>query len=107
LEGGRRPVIQYCKRCGRPYYPAKARCYCGSTEFSEKVLDSTGTIVTFTIIHVPPAGFEPPLRVAIAEFSGGLKILGRLDEGVEPRIGDTVEAVERDGVVFFRRPGNR
>jgi uncharacterized OB-fold protein len=102
---GNRVTLQYCKRCGRTYYPPKARCYCGSTEFGEKTLDSTGTIVTYTVIHVPPAGFTPPLRVAIAEFNG-FKLLGRLWEGFEPRVGEPVEAVERDGVVFFRKPGD-
>ncbi|MCE4613718.1 MAG: zinc ribbon domain-containing protein [Desulfurococcales archaeon] len=97
----RKPVLQVCRACGKAYYPRKARCYCGSTEFEERVLEAKGRIVTFTIIHVPPAGFQPPLKVAIADF-GVVKILGRLEEGYEPGLGDQVEALERDGVVFLK-----
>ena len=102
---GDKPVVQVCKACGRAYYPRKARCYCGSTDFEGKPLESRGRIVTFTVIYVPPAGFEPPLNVAIADF-GELKILGRVEEGSNLRVGDEVEALEKNGIVFFKKPGS-
>ncbi len=94
--------IQVCRSCGRGYYPPKIRCSCGSRDFYEVELREPGRIVTLTTIYVPPIGFEPPLRVAIAEFSKhGLKVLGRIDGDYDLKVGDRVWAVENNGVVVF------
>lgn len=99
------PLIQRCKSCGRAYYPHKVRCSCGSAEFDYEALREKGRMITLTTIYVPPLGFEPPLRVGIAEFpQTGIKILGRLVDG-DIEVGSMVEAVEENGSVVFNKAG--
>lgn len=53
-----------------------------------KVLGSTGKIVSFTKIHVPPAGFisQAPYVVAIAEFQNGERFTAQLVEWNEENL---------------------
>jgi len=96
-------VVQVCQNCNKTYYPYKARCRCGSTNFRFAEVNPEGRVLTYTVIYVPPKGFKPPLKVALVELSGGFKLLGRYDDSDEPRIGERVIVELRDGVAFFKR----
>jgi len=48
-----------CTKCGFLHLSTVYFCQkCGSKGFEDAVLDGKGTIATYTIITVPPAGFE-------------------------------------------------
>ena len=48
-----------CSKCGQLHLSNVYYCQnCGSKEFQDEVLDGVGSVATYTIITVPPAGFE-------------------------------------------------
>ena len=95
-------VYYQCVKCGRKYYPPKKRCVCGSTEFKKIVVDNAiGELVTYTTIYVPPQGFEPPIRIAIAKVNG-MNILGRYEGERDPYVGMKVTVDNENGKTIFR-----
>lgn len=86
--------VAQCRSCGTVAYPAHRVCRsCRGRTFGETEA-RIGTVVTHTLLHVPPPGFEPPVRLAIVEFEGGGRALGRLT--AETRLGARVEVEEAD-----------
>ena len=52
-------LARKCKKCGELHLATVYFCQnCGHREFENYPLDGTGSVATFTIITVPPAGFE-------------------------------------------------
>ena len=52
-------LARKCTKCDELHLATVYFCKkCGNKGFENAVLDGVGTIVTFTIITVPPAGFE-------------------------------------------------
>ncbi len=52
-------LARKCTKCGELHLATVYFCKkCGNKGFENAVLDGVGTITTFTIITVPPAGFE-------------------------------------------------
>ena len=52
-------LIRICSRCGLEHSSTARFCMgCGSAEMSSRTIPGRGRIVTYTIITVPPAGFE-------------------------------------------------
>ena len=48
-----------CAKCGEILLATVYYCKsCGSKEFGDTILKGTGKVVTYTIMTVPPAGFE-------------------------------------------------
>ncbi len=48
-----------CTQCGHLHLSNFYYCQnCGSKGFQDEILDGTGSVATYTIITVPPAGFE-------------------------------------------------
>jgi hypothetical protein len=65
---------------GHGSLPPRRTCpHCGASELTEEPLAETGTIVTFTEVHVPAPSFadEAPYVTAIASF-GPVKLTGVL-----------------------------
>jgi len=89
-----------CKTCNRSFYPPRKVCpYCSSREVEEILLPRKGKILSYTIINVPPKGFEKysPYVIAIVELENGARVLAQLtdiDEN-EVKVGLDVEAVFR------------
>ncbi len=107
--------VYRCKECGRLAYPAHYVCgECRSREL-EEVDVSEGTLLTYTVIHVPPPGVPSPLRIGIVEFEGGVRALGQLTESME--VGSKVTAEwatvrrldgrEYEGFTFHHAHGQR
>ena len=82
---------------------------CGHSELESYEVVGTGRVIVWTTIHVPPTRYadEAPYTVAIVEFEGGLRTMGRLtgDAGralgapvrlhhVDPERGPMFEAVD-------------
>jgi uncharacterized OB-fold protein len=72
LEAGR------CAGCGKVSYPSRKICpSCRGTDFEALRLTPSGTVVTSTIIHVPPQDFlnEAPYAIAIVETPEGARLM--------------------------------
>lgn len=73
-----------CLNCNRVNYPPSKVCrYCGSRELEEIELFGPAKVLTWTVIHTPPSGYEEykPLIIAIVELlNSGVKILTRLTD---------------------------
>jgi hypothetical protein len=67
-----------CGGCGRIHYPARRICPdCRSTSLEKAHLSREGTVVTSTVIHVPPDDFlmEAPFAMALVETPEGVRLM--------------------------------
>lgn len=68
-----------CTGCGAVIFPPQAICRdCKGMEFERIPIKNTGHIRTFTVIRVPPEGFEPNYVVVMVELDDGAWVVGRL-----------------------------
>ena len=75
-----------CKECGTYYFPPKMDCpRCLLSDVEWVKIDNEGKLVTYTVVHYGPSGFEDeaPYTLAIGDFGEGLRIFGRLDKDIE------------------------
>ena len=94
--------------CGMLLLPPKDRCvHCGG-DTRPLTIGSAGVILTFTILHYPPEGFDPPLVLALVELEDedGLKTKvlcsgKKLEEGLS--IGTKVEVEKSGDRYVFRK----
>ena len=66
-----------CTECGRIFFPPRLICSaCGSRSFKQKRLERSGSLLTYTIIRIPPSQFkdEAPYAMGIVELDGGGRI---------------------------------
>ncbi|MFQ5832616.1 MAG: Zn-ribbon domain-containing OB-fold protein [Candidatus Thorarchaeota archaeon] len=56
-------------------------------------LDGHGSVLSYTVLEVPPEGFEPPILMALVEIEQGAVVLstGGKDDIESIRIGAPVE----------------
>lgn len=75
-------LTRKCTKCGHLHLATVYFCQnCGHKEFESKPLDGNGTVATYTIITVPPAGFEKytPYAWVVMKIDGyDLRISGFL-----------------------------
>ncbi|WP_205697122.1 Zn-ribbon domain-containing OB-fold protein [Conexibacter sp. SYSU D00693] len=77
-----------CQSCGAGFYPGQRRCTaCGSWDaLREEPLPATGTLFTFTVIHVATA--TPPLPVPYAlgyvDLDDGPRVLAPIATAADP-----------------------
>lgn len=73
-------LARKCTKCGELHLATVYFCKkCGNKGFENAVLDGIGTIATYTIITVPPAGFEkytPYAWVVLQLGESGLRVSG-------------------------------
>jgi uncharacterized OB-fold protein len=91
-------VASRCADCDRYDFPALEQCPVCGAEATRERLDRRGAISQFTNVnHPPPGGLVPvPYAVAIADFPGGISVLGLVGNAAtadELRFGDEVETV--------------
>ena len=70
-----------CAKCGFVCFPPRLVCpECGAREFTAVKLAQTGTLVTHTIIRVPPHPFadQSPYAVGIAELDDGVRLMAQV-----------------------------
>ncbi|ELZ51473.1 hypothetical protein C465_03725 [Halorubrum distributum JCM 9100] len=88
---------------------------CGSPELSREPLDETGTVETYSVVHVPSPRFaaDAPYATAVVDFgptrlTGIVRDGGADDEAPAVEIGDTVavdvgeRATDGERLVVFR-----
>ena len=102
-------LARKCIKCGELHLATVYFCSkCGSKEFEDSILKGTGKVVTYTIMTVPPAGFEDlaPYAWVVMELNdSGIRISGFLPNIQKPedlQIGAVVKVVDFDnrGIVL-------
>lgn len=67
-----------CRGCGKVAYPARSICpACRGRAFDAVRLTPRGTVVTSTVVHVPPNDFamEAPYAMAVVETPEGARLM--------------------------------
>ena len=109
-------LARKCIKCGELHLATVYFCKkCGSKGFSNSTINGTGKVVTYTIITVPPAGFEYLIPYAwvvmelddTSELMNPIRISGFLPNIQKPEdlpIGTAVKVVDFDerGIVLKR-----
>ena len=104
-------LARKCVKCGELHLATVYFCKkCGSKEFEDSILKGTGKVVTYTIMTVPPAGFEdltPYAWVVMELDDSGIRISGFLANIQKPEdlpIDTAVKVVGFDerGIVLER-----
>ena len=97
LEQGK-VMTTRCKKRGAAHFPPKMDCpSCLESDVEWFEIAETGKLVTYTIVHYGPSGFEneAPYTLAIADFDG-LRVFGRVSKEIDENNilpGMTVRAV--------------
>ena len=84
LEQGK-VMTTRCKKCGTAYFPPKMDCPgCLNSDVEWFEIADTGKLVTYTVVHYGPSGFEDeaPYTLAIADFDG-LRVFGRISKDID------------------------
>ena len=79
-RAGRLTAIR-CRGCNEIYIPPKELCPgCQGRAWEPVPLEGTGTIVSYTVIRVPPRGrpADVPYAVAVVRLREGVSLLGRV-----------------------------
>ncbi len=114
IEHYYRLVGARCRRCGKTYYPPRARCTCGNASLEKVELLGRGRLLSFTVLHQVPIDHErfKPLVIGLVEVNG-VRILAQITDvhdvsNIKGLEGATVEpvfrAVKRDdpyGIVCY------
>ena len=102
-------LARKCTKCDKLHLATIYFCSkCGSKEFENSILKGTGKVVTYTIMTIPPAGFEDLVPYAWVVMELGdydLRISGFLANIQKPGdlpIGAAVKVVDFDdrGIVL-------
>ncbi|NIP62567.1 MAG: nucleotide-binding protein [Nitrosopumilaceae archaeon] len=96
-------LVKKCTKCGHLHLSTVYFCQnCGARGFENEVLDGKGSVITYTIITVPPAGFEryaPYAWVVLDLDNSELHISGFLPNIAEPAdlpVGSKVKITDFD-----------
>lgn len=72
----------HCQICGKDYFPQRRICpVCRRKgKFVPKQMPHEGKIVSFSLVHSAPSGFEleAPYFLALIELSNGVRLLSQL-----------------------------
>jgi len=94
-------LARKCTKCAELHLATVYFCKkCGSKEFEDSILKGTGKVVTYTIMTVPPAGFEdytPYAWVVMELDDSGIRISGFLPNIEKPENLPIGTAVKVDG----------
>ena len=94
-------LARKCTKCDELHLATVYFCSkCGSKEFENSILKGTGKVVTYTIMTVPPAGFEdytPYAWVVMELDDSGIRISGFLPNIEKPENLPIGTAVKVDG----------
>ncbi|MFX1512806.1 MAG: 3-oxoacyl-ACP reductase FabG [Promethearchaeota archaeon] len=112
LEALRKGILKgtRCTQCNTLYFPPRANCTttCLTDEHIEwEKLSGEGKIISFSQVHVPPAGFERfvPYTVCVVDLKEAGRLVGWIDaEPNELKIGESIkvvpEVIEGNRVVY-------
>lgn len=87
LQGSR------CGKCNTAAFPHHSVCpTCGHDRDQAAIeLSDTGTIYTYSVVHVAPKGFRTPYVTGYIDLPEGVRLFGQIDEKPsDVKIGETV-----------------
>jgi len=94
-------LARKCTKCDELHLATVYFCSkCGSKKFEDSILKGTGKVVTYTIMTVPPAGFEdytPYAWVVMELDDSGIRVSGFLPNIEKPEDLPIGTAVKVDG----------
>ena len=94
-------LARKCTKCDELHLATVYFCSkCGSKEFEDSILKGNGKVVTYTIMTVPPAGFEdytPYAWVVMELDDSGIRVSGFLPNIQKPEDLPIGTAVKVDG----------
>ena len=98
-----------CTSCGKLLFPPRTVCPgCGGSKFEPTALADSGQILTWTVIHAAPEGFDAPYTVALVRLEDGVVVPGQVVGDITNLgIGATVRATFRrlnenkDGLLLY------
>ena len=82
-----------CPECDKVIVPPRDLCpYCRHESDEPNILElsNEGIVLSFTELHKPPEGFEPPLKMALVELEFGAAVLCLGEDDSEVEIGSRV-----------------
>jgi len=85
-----------CSACGSVAFPAHKACpSCGAESGQDAVLlSSTGTLYSFSEIHIAPKGFATPYAVGYVDLPEGVRLFGQIEgRAAGLRVGQKVAVV--------------
>ncbi len=104
-----------CRKCGKVFFPPKSDCpSCISSDVEWFEINGIGTLLTFTVVHYGPSGFEndTPYILGIAEFEEGVKIFARISKVINPddiEVGMRVKLapvkLSNERIIYEMKPG--
>lgn len=79
-EGGRAELIAVrCRSCGTHYLPHFDLCpACLSHDLDQVVLSPVGKLYSYSIVHVPPAGYPPVYTIGYVDYPEGVRVFGQV-----------------------------
>ena len=80
-----------CKGCGRTHFPPVAICLdCLGADLEPTRLPKTGTLFSYTVMHLPSANFPPGHMVGYVLIEPGVRVFAPLNYPPErqPQVGD-------------------
>jgi len=93
-----------CHTCQEVFFPPKSFCpECRRKgKIEDHQLSGRGKIITYTVIRVPPEGFESPYAVAVIELEEGTRISGQIvgnpdEAGIGKRVIPVFRKISQDG----------
>jgi uncharacterized OB-fold protein len=94
VEGGAvRLLGSRCAHCGGVAFPPHPLCpACGAESGQDTVLlSATGTLYSFSEIHIAPKGFATPYTVGYVDLTEGVRLFGQIEaKAAELAIGQKV-----------------
>lgn len=104
-------LARKCKNCAELHLATVYFCQkCGHKEFENVEVEGKGTVVTYTIITVPPAGFEKytPYAWVVVQLGSNLRISGFMANIAKPadlQIGSKAKIVDFDerGIILEKQ----
>lgn len=101
-----------CRTCGEVTFPEREYCpRCRSTDLEPADLHGPVKLLSYTIVHQAPQGFETPMAVGYGIFPGDAVVLAPIDvpadklhKGMKLRVHEGVTSSNADGtqVVSYR-----
>ncbi|MEJ8574254.1 Zn-ribbon domain-containing OB-fold protein [Microbaculum marinum] len=98
-EGSIRFVTGQCQACGNRAFPMPPICSnCQSTDIVRKPVEAAGTVYSLTEVHVGPAEWHRPVRLAYVDLPDGLRVFGhwRGSVGIGTRVRARMGEVGKD-----------
>ena len=94
-----------CTGCGTHAFPARLICpRCKERTMEPVRLGQSGTLYSFTVCHVAPAGWRAPYFQAYIELPESLRVFSLISDSVTPRADALREGMQMELVVEPVRP---